>query len=292
MSNYRIYDAVFPGIAFSHLSDGERYRSERYVIKGLPQRVQKFAKAFFFESNGTIEDAARLLNISVSYSEKQYNDCLYRFRKNQQIRTCLTDGLSAYREYVLSRCSKQTLVNELNSRSCLLSCCADIDSYILADEYGNDPSARSVVTLGFPSSVVCSLLRQDMRSVQHILAGGEYGLRKLRDIGIVKRNLIRKTLSDEGYNVKSLGPIEEANNKDYSKDRSLEVIESKLDDAFELLWGSNKPDDIALNMIANHLYEEGIRITTQAHESTPYKVEHAVNDLIRIAGRNQVCLKN
>ena len=71
MSNYRIYDAVFPGIAFSHLSDGERYRSERYVIKGLPQRVQNFAKAFFFESNGTIEDAARLLNISVAYAERK-----------------------------------------------------------------------------------------------------------------------------------------------------------------------------------------------------------------------------
>lgn len=286
MSNYRIYDAVFPGIAFSHLSDGERYRSERYVIKGLPQRVQNFAKAFFFESNGTIEDAARLLNISVAYAEKQYKDCLYQFRENQQIRTCLTDGLSAYREDVLSRCSKQTLVNELNSKPYLLSWCADIDSYILADAYGKDPSARSVVTLGLPSSVVWSLLKQDMRSVQHILSRGEEGLKKLAGVGLVNRNLIRKTLSDEGYNVKSLGPIEEADNKDYSKDRSLEVIESKLDDAFERLWGNNRPSGIALNMIANYLYEEGIRITKQAHESTPYKVEDSVKDHIQIAGRD------
>ena len=286
MSNYRIYDAVFPGIAFSHLSDGERYRSERYVIKGLPQRVQSFAKAFFFESNGTIEDAARLLNISVAYAERKYKDCLRQFHKNHQIITCLTEGLSAYRENVLSRCSKQTLVDELNAKPYLLSWRADIDNYILADEYGNDPSARSVVTLGLPSTVVYSLLKQEMRSVHHILSRGEQGLMKLTGVGLVKRNLIRKTLSDEGYNVESLGPIEETDNGEYSKERSLEVIESKLDDAFERLWGNNRPSGIALNMIANYLYEEGIRITKQAHESTPYKVEDSVKDHIQIAGRD------
>lgn len=286
MSKYRIYDAAFPGIAFPHLSDDEKCRSERYVIKGMPQRVQNFAKAFFFESNGTIEDAARLLNISVSYAEQQYKDCLYQLRNNHQIRSCLTDGLSAYRKDVLSRCSKQTLVNELNANPYRLKWCADINSYILADEYGSDPSARSVVTLGFPIPVVHGLLKQNMRSVQHILSRGEQGLMNVTRVGIVMRNLIRKTLSDEGYNVKSLGPIEGSDNGEYSKERNVEVIESKLDDAFERLWGSKKLSGIALNMIANYLYEEGIRITKQAHESTPYKVEDSVEDHIQIAGRN------
>lgn len=145
--------------------------------------------------------------------------------------------MSAYREDVLSRCSKQTLVNGLNSKPYTLNRYADIDNYILADEYGKDPSARSVVTLGLPSSVVWSLLEQDMRSVQHILSGGECGLKKLRDIGIVKRNLIRKTLSDEGYNIKSLGPIEESGSEDYSKERNVEVISKLIDEAFEFVWG-------------------------------------------------------
>lgn len=279
MSNYRIYDAVFPGIAFSHLSDGERHRSERYVIKGLPQRVQNFAKAFFFESNGTIEDAARLLNISVAYAERKYKDCLRQFHKNHQIITCLTEGLSAYREDVLSRCSKQTLVDELNAKPYLLNWCADIDSYILADEYGNDPSARSVVTLGLPSSVVWSLLKQDMRSVQHILSRGEEGLKKLTGVGLVNRNLIRKTLSDEGYNVKSLGPIEEANNGEYSKERNVEVMSKLIDEAFEFVWGSNRPSDRVMNFTAQFLYENGVRITEQAHQHVEYRVTEEVQNV-------------
>lgn len=279
MSNYRIYDAVFPGIAFSHLSDGERHRSERYVIKGLPQRVQNFAKAFFFESNGTIEDAARLLNISVAYAERKYKDCLRQFHKNHQIITCLTEGLSAYREDVLSRCSKQTLVDELNAKPYMLSWCADIDSYILADEYGNDPSARSVVTLGLPSSIVWSLLKQDMRSVQHILSRGEEGLKKLTGVGLVNRNLIRKTLSDEGYNVKSLGPIEEANKGEYSKERNVEVMSKLIDEAFEFVWGSNRPSDRVMNLTAQFLYENGVRITEQAHQHVEYRVVEEVQNV-------------
>lgn len=277
MSKFRIYDAVLPNSSLECLSDSEKCMTEQFVIRGLPRKLISAAKVFFFESDGTIEDAAKILQASVTYAQKQYKDCLYQLRRDLKIRRCLLNGITVYRKEILSESSKQHVIECLKPDSYKLSWVPDIDNFIIADEYGKDPRARATITLDLPTSIIYNLLKHRLFSVQQILDGGEQELAKVRGIGAANRNLIRQALSNDGYDVRPLGEVSAKNSSDYTKERNVEVMSKLIDEAFEHIWGSNRPSNRVMNLTAQFLYENGVRITEQAHKHVEYGVTEEVH---------------